>query len=91
MNISSNFEGWYIFEFYANLTSHAMPSCNLAKTVHNKWLQALRNIGGDFYIAIVDDKIRAFVQFDNYYQYLKNNMGGTGPCKAWAKVAYGGS
>ena len=38
-----------------------MPSCNLAKTVHNKWLQAFRNKGGDLYIAAMNDYIRAFL------------------------------
>ena len=34
-----------------------MPSYNLAETVHNKWLQASQNKGGDLYIAAVDDYI----------------------------------
>ena len=58
-----------------------MSSCNLAKTVHNKWLQAFGNNGGDFYVATVDDYIRAFFQVVNYFQYLKGDVGGTGPSK----------
>ena len=38
-----------------------MPSYNLAKTVHNKWLQAFGNKGGDLYVAVVDDYIQAFL------------------------------
>jgi hypothetical protein len=44
-----------------------MPYCNLAETVHNKWFQASGNNGGDFYIAIVDDYIWAFLQVVKYY------------------------
>lgn len=58
-----------------------MPSCNLAETVHNKWLQASGNNGSDLYVATVDDFIRAFLQVVNYYQYLKGDVGGTGPSK----------
>jgi len=58
-----------------------MPSCNLAKTVHNKWLQQSGNRGNDLYTATVDDFVRAFMQMVRYYQYLKDNGGGTGPGK----------
>ena len=34
-----------------------MPSCNLAETVHNKWLQASGNKGDDLYIAAMDDYV----------------------------------
>ena len=44
-----------------------MPSCNLAETVHNKWLQASGNKGGDLDFATVDDYIRAFLQVVAYY------------------------
>ena len=44
-----------------------MPSCNLAETVHNKWLQASGNKGGDLYVANVDDYICAFLQVVAYY------------------------
>ena len=48
-----------------------MPSCNLGKTVHNKWLQKSSNRGNDLYVAIVDDLVRAFMQIVRYYQFLK--------------------
>jgi hypothetical protein len=58
-----------------------MPSCNLAETVHNKWLQASGKRGGDLYIAAVDDYVRAFLQVVGYYQYLKGGAGGSGPSR----------
>jgi hypothetical protein len=58
-----------------------MPSCNLAKSVHNKWLQASGNKGGDLYVATIDDYIRAFLQVVAYYQFLKGGIGGDGPSK----------
>ena len=58
-----------------------MPSCNLAETVHNKWLQASGNKGGDLYVAAVDDYIRAFLQVVAYYQYLKGGVEGMGPSR----------
>ena len=63
-----------------------MPSCNLAESIHNKWLQASGNNGGDLYVATVDDYIRAFLQVVNYYQYLKGDVGGTGPSKQELKL-----
>ena len=56
-----------------------MPSCNLAETVHNMWLQASGNKGGDLYVAAIDDYIRAFLQVVAYYQYLKGGVRGMGP------------
>ena len=58
-----------------------MPSCNLAESVHNKWLQASGNKGGDLYVATVDDYIRAFLQVVAYYQFFKSGVGGVGPSK----------
>jgi len=55
-----------------------MPSCNLAETVHNKWLQESGNCGSDLYIAIVDDFVRTFMQMVRFYQYFKAN--GVGTC-----------
>ena len=55
-----------------------MPSCNLAETVHNKWLQQSGNCGNDLYVATVDDFVRAFMQVVAYYQYLNGERGGTG-------------
>ena len=58
-----------------------MPSCNLAETVHNKWLQQSGNRGNDLYVATVDDFVRAFMQVVAYYQYLNGDRAGTGPGK----------
>ena len=63
-----------------------MPSCNLAKTVHNKWLQASANKGNDLYMVAVDDYIRAFLEVVAYYQYLKGGVGGVGPSKEELKL-----
>ena len=65
-----------------------MPSCNLAETVHNKWLQASGNKGGDLYVATVDDYIRAFLQVVAYYQFLKGGIGGVGPSKEELKLRW---
>jgi hypothetical protein len=58
-----------------------MPNCNLAESIHNKWLQASGNKGGDLYVATVDDYIRAFLQVMAYHQFLKGGAGGDGPSK----------
>ena len=58
-----------------------MPSCNLAETIHNKWLQQSGNRGNDLYVATVDDLVRAFMQMVRYYQFLKGENAGTGPGK----------
>jgi hypothetical protein len=63
-----------------------MPSCNLAESVHNKWLQASDNNGEDLYVATVDDFIRAFLQVVAYYQFLKGGIGGDGPTKKKFKL-----
>jgi hypothetical protein len=58
-----------------------MPNCNFAEFIHNKWLQAFGNKGGDLYVATVDDYIRAFLQVVVYHQFLKGGAGGDGPSK----------
>ena len=58
-----------------------MPSCNLAETVHNKWLQQSGKRGNDLYVATVDDYVRAFMQVVAYYQYLNGERAGSGPGK----------
>jgi hypothetical protein len=63
-----------------------MSSCNLAESVHNKWLQASGNKGGDLYVATVDDFIRAFLEVVAYYQFLKGGIGGDGPSKEELKL-----
>ena len=65
-----------------------MPSCNLAKTVHNKWLQASSNKGRDLYVATVDDYIRAFLQVVAYYQFLKGGIGGVGSSQEELKLRW---
>ena len=65
-----------------------MPFCNLAETVHNKWLQASRNKGGDLYVAVVDDYIRAFLQVVAYYQYLKGGVEGMGPSREELRLRF---
>ena len=54
-----------------------IPTCNLAETVHNKWLQQSEKRGTDLYIATVDDYVRAFMQMVRYYQFLKGEKPGT--------------
>jgi hypothetical protein len=58
-----------------------MPNCSLAESIHNKWLQASGNKGGDLYVAIVDHYIRALFQVVVYHQFLKGGIGGDGPSK----------
>jgi hypothetical protein len=58
-----------------------MPSCNLAETKHNAWLQESSNRGNDFYVASVDDFVKALIQVSRYYQFLKGEYAGTGPGK----------
>jgi hypothetical protein len=63
-----------------------MPSYNLAETVHNKWKQASGDRGVDLYVATVDDYVRGFLQVINYHQFLKGDVGGTGPSKDELKL-----
>ena len=58
-----------------------MFNCNIAESIHNKWLQASDNKGGDVYVATVNDYIRAFLQVMAYHQFLKGGVGGDGPSK----------
>ena len=63
-----------------------MSSCNLAESVHNKWLQASGNKVGDSYVATVDDYICIFLQVVTYYQFLKGGIGGDRPSKGKLKL-----
>ena len=63
-----------------------MPTCNLVETIHNKWLQASGNHGSDLYVATVDDFVQRFLQVVNYYQFLKDDVGGTRPSKKELKL-----
>jgi hypothetical protein len=58
-----------------------MLSCNLAETKYNAWLQESGNWKNDFYVANVDDFVRALIQVSRYYQFLKGEYAGTGPGK----------
>jgi hypothetical protein len=58
-----------------------MPSYNFVKNVQNKWLQQSSNQGNDFYVAIVNDFVRALIQVLRSYQYLKGDHVRTGPQK----------
>lgn len=54
------------------IDEHAeIPTCNLAKTLHNKWLQQSGNKITCLYEAIVDDLIWAFMQSANVRAWLK--------------------
>jgi hypothetical protein len=65
-----------------------MPNCNLVESIHNKWLQASGNKGGDLYVATMDDYIRVFLQIVAYHQFLKGGAGGDGPSKEELKLRY---
>src|ERR1700737_618984 len=55
-----------------------MPTCNLVKTVHNKWLQQFGNKITCLYKATVDDLICAFMQIANYMLWLRGGSAGKG-------------
>ena len=55
-----------------------MPTCNLAKTIHNKWLQNTNNKIIYLYEIAMDDMIRAFMQIANYWTWLKGDSNGKG-------------
>ena len=63
-----------------------MPTCNLAETVHNKWLQQSGNKMTCLYETTVDDMIRAFMQTANYRAWLKGGLHGKGPDFASLKL-----
>ena len=56
-----------------------VPSYNLSKIVHNKWLQASGNKMVDLYSATVDDYSGATFQSTTYYNFLKGGCCGAGP------------
>ena len=55
-----------------------MPTCNLAETIHNKWLQQSGNKMTFLYEATVDNMIRAFMQIANYSAWLIGGSNGKG-------------
>ena len=59
----------------------AVATCNLYKTVHNKWLQASGGKMTDVYHATVDDFARAALQSLFYFNYLRGSPTGTSPSK----------
>jgi len=63
-----------------------MPSCNLAETVHNRWLQQSGNMMTCLYAATVDDLIRAFMQITSYRAWLKGGTSGKGPDKGTLRL-----
>ncbi len=63
-----------------------MPSCNLAETVHHKWLMQSGNSMESVYEATVEDLIRAFMQITNYRAWLKGGQSGKGPDQATLKL-----
>ncbi len=56
-----------------------MPTCNLAKTMHNIWLQQSRNCDTCMYATMSDDYVQTFKQSTLYKQYLQGGLGGHGP------------
>ena len=65
-----------------------MPSCNLAETVHNRWLQQSGNTMTCLYEATVDDLVRAFMQITSYRFWLKGGKGGKGPDKSELRLRH---
>lgn len=55
-----------------------MPTSNLAKIVHNKWLQQSGNKMTCLYEATIDDLILPFMQIKNYKSWLKGGSFGEG-------------
>lgn len=55
-----------------------MPTCNLAKTIHNKWLQHIGNKIIYLYKATMDIMICAFMQITKYWTWLKGVSNGKG-------------
>jgi hypothetical protein len=44
-----------------------MSNCNIAESIHKKWLEASDNKDGDLYVATIDNYIRAFLQVVAYH------------------------
>ena len=63
-----------------------MPTCNLAENIYNKWLQQSGNKMICLYETTVDDMIRVFMQFANYWTWLKGGPDGKGPDLASLKL-----
>jgi hypothetical protein len=63
-----------------------VPTCNLSKTIHNKWLQALGNNMVDPYNATLDNYCKAIMQSTTYHNFLKGQGGGFGPDRLVLKL-----
>ena len=63
-----------------------MPSCNLAKSVHHKWLMQSGNTMECIYEATMDDMVRAFMQITNSREWLKGGQRGKGSDQAALKL-----
>jgi hypothetical protein len=63
-----------------------MSNCNVAESIHNKWLQMSNNKGDNLYVATVDEYNRAFLQIVTYHQFLKGGVGGDDPSKEELKL-----
>jgi hypothetical protein len=55
-----------------------MPTCNMAKTVHNIWLQQLGKCSTYLYIATPNNYTHVFKQSTLYKQYLQGGPSGHG-------------
>jgi hypothetical protein len=78
ISLSVSYSGCCPIQNFTDSELAEMPSCNLAETVRNKWLQQSGNHGNDLYVATADDFVRALMQVSRYYQYLKGELLGTG-------------
>jgi hypothetical protein len=63
-----------------------MPSCNLSKTIYNKWLQQFGNRGNNLFATTCNDKIWAVIQMTNYKAYLKGTLSDTSPSRHKLKL-----
>ena len=58
-----------------------LPSCNLSKIMHNKWLEMSEKRVNNLFDTTCDDSIRAWMQMTNYQAYLKGYASRSGPSK----------
>ena len=63
-----------------------ISSCNLAKTVHNKWLQGSNNKMICLYEAIVDNMVCTYMQIDDYRAWLQGGSNGKGHDSTYLKL-----
>ena len=53
-----------------------MLSCNLTKTILNKWFQQLGNCGNDLYVATMDDLSKCSHKYQGIINISKVNLQG---------------